>query len=271
MASLPHRFHVTLRGGPEGLATVTIAGAPELATAPPAEFDGPGDAWSPEHLLLASVETCFLFTLRVVAQASRVSFTEASVTAEGTVDRQDGGLRFTEIVLRARLVVPAQVTECATDNNTLDAAWVRARATDRAGLFDEQSFSVQVVDQNQAPVITSTPAAATGVGRRFVYAPTVVDPDRGDAMSYTLASAPIGMSINRLTGEITFLRDLTFRIGLCPVPRTWDRLLPLVSSGRLHPEVVITHRMALSEGPKAYEMFDARDTGVLKIVLDPTR
>ena len=109
MASLPHRFHVTLRGGPEGHATVTIAGAPELATAPPAEFDGPGDAWSPEHLLLASVETCFLFTLRVVAQASRVSFTEASVTAEVTVDRQDGGLRFTEIVLRARLVVPAGV------------------------------------------------------------------------------------------------------------------------------------------------------------------
>jgi uncharacterized OsmC-like protein len=109
VASLPHRFHVTLRGGPDGYATAALAGAPEISTAPPPEFDGPGDAWSPEHLLLASVETCFLFTLRAVARASRVPFTDVSVAAEGTVDRQDGGLRFTEIVLRARVVVPAGV------------------------------------------------------------------------------------------------------------------------------------------------------------------
>ena len=109
--------------------------------------------------------------------------------------------------LSARILVPSQVTECAVDNNTLDAAWVRARATDRAGLHDEQAFSVQVIDQNQAPTITSTPAPATGVGRRFVYAPTVVDPDRGDALSYSLATAPVGMSVNRLTGEVTFVPD----------------------------------------------------------------
>ncbi len=109
--------------------------------------------------------------------------------------------------LSARILVPSQVTECAVDNNTLDAAWVRARATDRAGLHDEQAFSVQVLDQNQAPTITSTPAPATGVGRRFIYAPTVVDPDRGDALSYSLATAPVGMSVNRLTGEVTFVPD----------------------------------------------------------------
>ena len=71
---------------------------PELRTAPPPEFDGPGDAWSPEHLLLASVETCFLFTLRAVAQASRIEFEACDVTVEGTVDRSDGVTRFTEIV-----------------------------------------------------------------------------------------------------------------------------------------------------------------------------
>jgi peroxiredoxin-like protein len=78
-----------------------------MATAPPSDFDGPGDAWSPEHLLLAAVETCFLFTLRAVAQASRIEFTSLELSAEGTVDRQDGGMRFTEIVLRPRLRLPA--------------------------------------------------------------------------------------------------------------------------------------------------------------------
>jgi peroxiredoxin-like protein len=78
-------------------------GLPDLRTAPPAEIDGPGDAWSPEHLLLAAVETCFLFTLRVVMRASRVEFVACEVAAEGTVDREDGVTRFTEIVLRPLL------------------------------------------------------------------------------------------------------------------------------------------------------------------------
>jgi uncharacterized OsmC-like protein len=30
-------------------------------------FDGPGDAWSPENLLLAAVQSCFLFTFQAVA------------------------------------------------------------------------------------------------------------------------------------------------------------------------------------------------------------
>jgi organic hydroperoxide reductase OsmC/OhrA len=100
---LPHHYAVRLAGGPSGHALVTADALPDLRTAPPLDFDGPGDAWSPEHLLLAAVETCFLFTLRAVAHASRVEFTTCDVAAEGVVDRADGAIRFTEIVLRARL------------------------------------------------------------------------------------------------------------------------------------------------------------------------
>lgn len=105
MKPLPHRYDVRLRGGPTGYATVSAGGVPDLRAAPPADFDGPGDAWGPEHLLLAAVETCFLFTLRAVAQASRVEFTALEVAAEGTVDRRDGVTRFAEIVLRPRLTL----------------------------------------------------------------------------------------------------------------------------------------------------------------------
>jgi peroxiredoxin-like protein len=105
MKPLPHRYDVRLSGGPTGYATVSAEGVPDLRAAPPADFDGPGDAWGPEHLLLAAVETCFLFTLRAVAQASRVEFTALEVAAEGTVDRRDGVTRFAEIVLRPRLTL----------------------------------------------------------------------------------------------------------------------------------------------------------------------
>jgi organic hydroperoxide reductase OsmC/OhrA len=101
--ALPHHYTVRLAGSASGHAILTADGLPELRTAPPLEFDGPGDAWSPEHLLLAAAQTCFLFTLRVVARTSRVEFLTYEVEAEGIVDRADRATRFTEIVLRARL------------------------------------------------------------------------------------------------------------------------------------------------------------------------
>jgi peroxiredoxin-like protein len=100
---LPHRYTVRLAGSASGHATLAADGLPELRTAPPLEFDGPGNAWSPEHLLLAAVEACFLFTLRGVARASGVELLTCTVEAEGTVDRTDRVMRFTEIVLRSRL------------------------------------------------------------------------------------------------------------------------------------------------------------------------
>jgi peroxiredoxin-like protein len=106
MKALPHRYDVKLSGGSAGYAVLSAPSAPELKSAPPLDFDGPGDAWSPEHLLLAAVESCFLFTLRAVAKASKIDFVSLEVSAEGTVDRQDGVTRFTEIVLRPRLTLP---------------------------------------------------------------------------------------------------------------------------------------------------------------------
>jgi len=107
MKPLPHQYEVRLHGGPDGCARICAAGLPELHAAPPVAFDGPGDEWSPEHLLLAAVQACFLFTLRPVARLSKVEFTALDATAAGTVDRADGAIRFTDIVLRLRLTVPA--------------------------------------------------------------------------------------------------------------------------------------------------------------------
>lgn len=108
MKPLPHRYEVRLSGGPSGDATVSSSGMPDLRSAPPLDFDGPGDAWSPEHLLLAAVETCFLFTFRAVAKASRLEYRSLDLSIEGTVDRRDGVTRFTEIVLRPRLTIGSE-------------------------------------------------------------------------------------------------------------------------------------------------------------------
>jgi organic hydroperoxide reductase OsmC/OhrA len=105
MRPLPHHYEVHLTAGPSRYAELSTAGVARLRTAPPAEYDGPGDAWSPEHLLLASVQACFLFTFRAIARVSKVEFIGLELSAAGTVDRRDGVTRFTEIILRPRLTV----------------------------------------------------------------------------------------------------------------------------------------------------------------------
>jgi peroxiredoxin-like protein len=107
MKPFPHRYAARVAGGPAGYATLSSSGVPDLRSAAPLDFDGPGDAWSPEQLLLAAVEACFLLTFRAVAQASGVEFVAISVEAEGFVDRVNGRARFTEIVLRPRVALPA--------------------------------------------------------------------------------------------------------------------------------------------------------------------
>ena len=106
MKPLPHTYEVELSGSATGYASLSSEGIPELRSAPPKDFDGPGDAWSPEHLLLAAVETCFMFTFQAVAQASHFMFSSLELSGRGTVDRREGAMRFTEIVLRPRLRLP---------------------------------------------------------------------------------------------------------------------------------------------------------------------
>lgn len=107
MKPLPHEYDVHLSAGRNGYATVTSSNLPDLRTAPPADYDGPGDAWSPEHLLLASVETCFVFTMRAVARMQRIEVIGLELESRGTVNRHEGVTRFTEIVLRPTLTVAA--------------------------------------------------------------------------------------------------------------------------------------------------------------------
>jgi organic hydroperoxide reductase OsmC/OhrA len=107
MKPLPHLYEVTLKDRPGGYVTVSAGGPPELRMAPPVEFDGPGDAWSPEQLLVASVESCFLFTLRAVAAEAKLDYKSAHITGEGLLQRKDGVIRITEVVLRPALALPA--------------------------------------------------------------------------------------------------------------------------------------------------------------------
>src|SRR5262249_3918607 len=63
----PHRYDVHARAGTEGSVLVESRGLPTLRTAPPTQYGGPGDQWSPETLLVAAAADCFVLTFRAIA------------------------------------------------------------------------------------------------------------------------------------------------------------------------------------------------------------
>ena len=152
MKPLPHNYNVHLAGGPSGHAQLSTAGVPELRTAPPADFGGPGDAWSPEHLLLASVQACFLFTLRAIARLSQLEFVALDLDASGVVDRRDGATRFIEIVLRPTLTV-APGTDHQRALRILEKAEKACLVS--ASLSTTIRLEPRVTDANDVPLVAT--------------------------------------------------------------------------------------------------------------------
>ncbi len=64
-------------------------------------------------------------------------------------------------------------------------------------------------------------------------------------------------------------KNLTLRSGRCPARHYAERLLPRVRDGRYPIASVVSHRLPLSEGVRAYEIFDRKLDGCTKVVLQP--
>ena len=111
MQDFPHHYLVSANAEAEGNVALKVDDMPQLVSASPAEFGGPGDQWSPEHLLVASVGDCFILTFRAIAQASKLQWDALEVKTEGVLDRVDRVTQFTGFTVRATLTVPAGTDE----------------------------------------------------------------------------------------------------------------------------------------------------------------
>jgi hypothetical protein len=79
---------------------------------------------------------------------------------------------------------------------------VTVRVADPGGLAATQAYNVTVAGGgNGSPTITSTPIIAATVGVAYSYDVNATDPN-GDALTYSLSTAPSGMTINAASGLI---------------------------------------------------------------------
>jgi len=107
MHPFPHRYTVNAAVRPDGDVPLSTEGVRIIESAPPKEFDGPGNQWSPEALLTAAVADCFVLGFRVIASASKYAWLSLEARTEGTLDRIEGKMRFTRFDTHAKLQVPA--------------------------------------------------------------------------------------------------------------------------------------------------------------------
>ncbi|WP_289023906.1 OsmC family protein [uncultured Salegentibacter sp.] len=89
--------------------------SPELSdiieTATPPDFPkGIPNIWSPEHFLVAAVESCLMTTFLAIAENSKLEFVSFKSQAIGKLDKVDGKFQMTEIILKP-------VLEISNENN----------------------------------------------------------------------------------------------------------------------------------------------------------
>ena len=115
MQEFPHHYLAAASATPDTDIFMSSPGLPSLHVASPAEFDGPGDRWSPETLLTGAVADCFILTFRAVARASKLPWLGLRCEVTGTLDRVDRVTQFTGFDLTAHLDVPEGVDPAAAE------------------------------------------------------------------------------------------------------------------------------------------------------------
>src|SRR5260221_480942 len=93
MHPFPHHYVVNAAIRPAGDVPLSSEGMRVIESAPPKEFDGPGNQWSPEGLLTAAVADRFLLGFRAIATASTFAWTSLEAPTRGTLDRGAEKLR----------------------------------------------------------------------------------------------------------------------------------------------------------------------------------
>jgi S-(hydroxymethyl)glutathione dehydrogenase/alcohol dehydrogenase len=66
-----------------------------------------------------------------------------------------------------------------------------------------------------------------------------------------------------------FARNITLKMGQCPVHSYVRPILELIRSGRIDATDIITHRLPLDRGDHAYEIIDRKLDSCIKVVLNP--
>ena len=121
---MEHQYSYIVNGSSTTVRSGTLA-APDvqlpIAFSAPPEFYGQPGQWTPEHLFVASVASCFISTFSGMADYSKLEFRSLTLEVEGVIEKDEGGWRFTRLVVRPRLKI-AHAPDAERANRLLQKA-----------------------------------------------------------------------------------------------------------------------------------------------------
>jgi len=81
---------------------------PNIVVGSPPEFKGEPDVWTPEELLVGSLNICIMLTFLSIAQARGLTPASYESEAEGLLENVEGKFRITEVTVRPHITVKGE-------------------------------------------------------------------------------------------------------------------------------------------------------------------
>lgn len=124
MTKAPYFYETQVYWEGERRGVVEYGDFAPIVVSAPSEFGGEPSFWTPEQLLVAAAETCFMESFLAIAERSHLSIVSYRSTALAKLEHvSGGGLEFTNVWVR-----PVVGTERAADRIRAADALERARA-----------------------------------------------------------------------------------------------------------------------------------------------
>jgi len=82
--------------------------ADDILGGPPVDFGGEPGRWTPEDLMLASVNSCQISTFVSLCRKNNFEFVSLESSIEGFLEHDGKGYRFTKMIVRPRMTVKSQ-------------------------------------------------------------------------------------------------------------------------------------------------------------------
>jgi peroxiredoxin-like protein len=143
----PYFYQAEIEWTGDGRGELRSPTLPDIRVAAPPEFKGHENVWTPEHLFVAAVNSCFMTTFLSIAEMSKLDFMSFKADAVGRLEKVEGqGYMMTEVTVRPQLVIR------------------RAQDADRARRILEKAEKHCLISNSVKSVVRMEPEIAVEVG-----------------------------------------------------------------------------------------------------------
>ena len=125
----------------------------------------------------------------------------------------------------------------------------------------------------EGPTVEAVMEATGGRGAHSVIDAVALDATLNDAFACVRPGGTVSViGVHNLDPYplpilMALFRSVTLRMTTAPVHQTWKELVPLVASGRLATDGIITHEFPLADAADAYAAVAARSADCIKVIL----